>query len=404
MTARAGAWAGRTTESPAGPPAKAAAGLRVDQLRGFRIGVTSDRRSGDLIAALERRGAQVLHAPALKIAPNEQDGSLVAETRALIRTRPEVVLLTTGYGVRRWFEVADAAGLGAELTAVLDAARIFARGPKAVGAVRAAGLLDAQLSETDTTAALVDAVAAPELAGRRVAIQLHGFTDTEQLRRLREVSAQVVTVTPYRWVRPAANDRLPRLVEAACSRQLDAITYTSAPGAAATLETAYAMGLGEAFVAAHVDHVTAAAVGPVTAQPLVDAGIVPIVPDRYRLGALIRLVCEDLTTHHVQVYRCQDTTIEVRGRSVSVGGRSVLLGPSALALFKALAGGEGVVSRADLVAALPEQLDDHALEVAMSRLRRALGVPGLITTVVRRGYRFNGTSVTPETAASPPAP
>ena len=140
----------------AGPPAPA---LRIDQLRGFRIGVTSDRRSGDLIAALERRGAQVLHAPALKIAPNEQDASLITETRELIRTRPEVVLVTTGYGMRRWFEVADTAGLGAELTEVLEAARIFARGPKAVGAVRAAGLVDAQLSETDTTAALVDAVA-----------------------------------------------------------------------------------------------------------------------------------------------------------------------------------------------------------------------------------------------------
>jgi uroporphyrinogen-III synthase len=37
---------------------------------------------------------------------------------------------------------------------------------------------------------------------------------------------------------------------------------------------------------------------------------------------------------------------------------------------------------------LPEAPDDHALEVAMSRLRRSLGVPGLITTVVKRGYRL----------------
>ena len=29
----------------------------------------------------------------------------------------------------------------------------------------------------------------------------------------------------------------------------------------------------------------------------------------------------------------------------------------------------------------------------MSRLRRALGVPGLITTVVKRGYRFNASRV-----------
>ena len=30
-----------------------------------------------------------------------------------------------------------------------------------------------------------------------------------------------------------------------------------------------------------------------------------------------------------------------------------------------------------------------ALEVAISHLRRSLEVPGLISTVVRRGYRFN---------------
>src|SRR3954467_8002184 len=100
----------RAEEVP-GPNVDRPGGLRIDQLRGFRVGVTSDRRSGDLIAALERRGAQILHAPALKIAPNEQDATLVAETRELIRCPPDAVLVTTGYGMRRWFEVADAAGL-----------------------------------------------------------------------------------------------------------------------------------------------------------------------------------------------------------------------------------------------------------------------------------------------------
>jgi uroporphyrinogen-III synthase len=375
------------------PAVLSAPALRIDQLRGFRIGVTSDRRSGDLIAALERRGAQVLHAPALKIAPNDHDSTLVAETRDLIRVRPEVVLVTTGYGMRRWLEVADAAGLGAELTAVLEQSRIFARGPKAVGAVRAAGLVDAELSETDTTASLVDSMVEAGLTGRRVALQLHGYTDDVQLDRLREVSASVSTVTPYRWVRPAAHDRLPRLIEAACSHQLDAITFTSAPGAAATLGTARDLGLADQFVAAHRDHVMAAAVGPVTAEPLRAAGISPVVPDRYRLGALIRLVCDELAAHHVQTFAAGNVLIEVRGRSVAVAGRNVLLGPGALALFKALAASDGVVSRSALVASLPDPLDDHALEVAMSRLRRALEVPGLISTVVRRGYRFNGVRV-----------
>ena len=370
-----------------------ATGTSVEVLRGFRIGVTSDRRSGDLIAALERRGAQVLHAPALTIAPNDRDGSLIIETRELIAARPDVVLVTTGYGMRRWFEVADSAGLGAELTAALDAAQIFARGPKAHGAVRAAGLLDAQTSELDTTASLVDAAIAEGLQDRTVAIQLHGFTDDVQLSRLREVSAHVLTVTPYRWLRPSSPSRLGRLIRAATQHQLDAVTFTSAPVAAATLDAAAQLGLQAEFVAALSGPVTSVAVGPVTAEPLRSAGIEVVVPDRYRLGAMIRLVSEELPARHVRRFRSGDLLVEVRGRNVSVNGRSVTLGPNALALFSTLTASTTVVSRSELIASLPDDLDDHALEVAMSRLRRTLDAPGLITTVVKRGYRFNASRV-----------
>ena len=50
--------------------------------------MTSHRRSQDLIEALERRGAEVLHAPALKIAPVQEDMSLIEDTRAIIAARP----------------------------------------------------------------------------------------------------------------------------------------------------------------------------------------------------------------------------------------------------------------------------------------------------------------------------
>lgn len=367
----------------------AAARTPADVLRGFRIGVTSDRRSADLITALERRGAQVLHAPALTIVPNDQDDSLIAETRRLIATRPEVVLVTTGYGMRRWLEVADAAGLGAELTAALEAARIFARGPKAHGAVRAAGLLDAQTSDLDTTASLVDAVIAAGLRGCRVAVQLHGYTDETALTRLAAISDCVMTVTPYRWAQPNPPDRLSRLIRAACQRQLEALTFTSAPAAAATLEAAEALGVRREFIQAHSDYLASAAVGPVTAEPLREAGIEPLVPDRYRLGALVRLVTEELTQRHTQRFRRDGMIIELRGHQVSVDDRRITLGPSSLALLVALASSNSVLSRDELIDCLPDTRDEHALHMAMSRLRGALDVPGLITTIMKRGYRFN---------------
>jgi uroporphyrinogen-III synthase len=363
--------------------------LGADQLAGFRIGVTSDRRSEDLIAALVRRGAHVVHAPALTIAPNQQDDVLVAETRALIGARPDVVLATTGYGVRRWFEVADVAGLGSELVMALEGAQVYARGPKTMGAVRAAGLNEVQVSHLDTTASLVDQVLATDDPDRTVAVQLHGFTDEEQLTRLRGAVARVLTVTPYRWAKPSGADKLPKLIEAVCQGQLDALTFTSAPAAEATLATARHLGLEQAFVDALRGEVVAAAVGPVTAGPLREAGIEPIQPERFRMGALIRLVCEFLLAERTRVVPTRRGPLLLRGRCVSTDADRVLLGPNALALFRALADAEGgVVTRTTLLGCLPRESDEHALEVSMSRLRRTLPLAGVLDTVVKRGYRL----------------
>jgi uroporphyrinogen-III synthase len=80
-------------------------------------------------------------------------------------------------------------------------------------------------------------------------------------------------------------------------------------------------------------------------------------------------------------------TLELRGHLVSVDSRRVALGPNSLALLLVLASSDSVLSTK--VACLPDDLDEHALHMAISRLRRALGVPGLITTITKRGYRFN---------------
>jgi uroporphyrinogen-III synthase len=140
--------------------AEFAIGFRPDQLRGFRIGVTSDRRSGDLIDAFVRRGAQALHAPTIRMANASSDEPVIADTRAIIEARPDVLLATTAYGVRRWFEVADAAGLGDDLLGALHDTAILVRGPKARGGIRAAGLDDVGMSAEETTESLIEEVLA----------------------------------------------------------------------------------------------------------------------------------------------------------------------------------------------------------------------------------------------------
>ncbi|QTX04480.1 uroporphyrinogen-III synthase [Agromyces archimandritae] len=366
-------------------------GFRPDQLEGFRIGVTSDRRSADLIDAFERRGAQVLHAPTLRIANAQLDDPVIADTRAVIEARPDVLLATTAYGIRRWFEVADAAGLGQELVEALAATAILVRGPKARGGIRAAGLNDVGMSPEETTASLVDTVLAEYPPGLTVAVQLHGVLDPAQLERLRAAHARVLTVEPYRWRMPDdADDRVHRLIDAVCAGTVDCVTFTSAPAVHALFAAAEADGSAGALAEAMRGPVVAAAVGPVTAAPLVDAGIAPLQPERYRMGALIRLVCEHLEHHGVTRLETRHGPLGIRGSVVEVGGRRIALSPAGRSILHTLViAGGSVVSRERLARTLPGTDDEHALEVAMSRLRAALGVPGVIATVVKRGYRVD---------------
>ncbi|GMM95563.1 uroporphyrinogen-III synthase [Microbacterium sp. MTN4-26] len=364
-------------------------GFRADQLEGFRIGVTSDRRSEDLIAAFERRGAEVLHAPTIRMTGVSDDAVVVAETRAIIEARPDYLLATTSYGMRRWVEFADAAGVGDDLHDVLSDARILVRGPKARGAVRAAGLDDVGMSERETTTSLVDLVLRHDIAGKVVAVQLHGFTDQTQLERLAAAGARVLTVAPYRWTAHEDEARVLRLIDTICAGGLDAVTFTSAPAVEALFNVASAAGRLDAVQAALRERAVAAAVGPVTAAPLVEAGVLPIVPDRFRMGALIRLVCEHLESSAVLRAQTEVGTVELRGRLVVCDGGSAVLGPVALSLFRTLMIAEGTtVSREELAESAPERLDDHAVDAAMSRLRQALPDARVVATVIKRGYRL----------------
>ncbi len=371
------------------PLLPSAPGFRADQLDGFRIAVTSDRRSEDLIAAFERRGADVLHAPTIRMTGADDDETLVRETQAIIDAEPNVLLATTSYGIRRWFESADAAGLGDDLLEVLARSRILVRGPKARGAVRAAGLDDHGMSEHETTTSLVDHVLREPVAGATVAVQLHGFTDPVQLDRLRTAGADVLPVSPYRWTVHEDAERVQRLITAICSGGVDAVTFTSAPAVEALFSVADADSRLEELHSALRSTVLSAAVGPVTAAPLVSAGILPIVPDRFRMGALVRLLCEHLERSALRIETATGP-LEVRGSQVRLDGRRATLSPIARALFSALVRANGAtLSRRDLSDAAPGALDDHAVDVAISRLRQALPDPNLVQTVIKRGYRLN---------------
>ncbi|MGW6294606.1 uroporphyrinogen-III synthase [Streptomyces sp. NPDC055058] len=358
-------------------------------LAGFTVGVTAARRADELGALLERRGAVVLHAPALRIVPLSDDSELLAATKDLIGRAPDIAIATTAIGFRGWMSAADGWGLGEDLLATLRGARILARGPKVKGAVRAAGLTEEWSPSSESMAEVLERLLAEGVDGLRVAIQLHGEPLPGFVESLRAGGAEVVGVPVYRWLPPEDLGPVDRLLDAAVARTLDAVTFTSAPAAASLLARAEERGRLDDLLAALGRDVLPACVGPVTALPLQARGIGTVHPERFRLGPLVQLLCRDLPAR-ARSLPVAGHRLEIRGHAAVVDGELRPVPPAGMSLLRALARRPGwVVARGDLLRALPGAgRDEHAVETAMARLRAALGAPQLIQTVVKRGYRL----------------
>ncbi len=357
-------------------------------LAGYTVAVTAARRREELGALLDRRGARVVHAPAIRIVPLADDAELVSATRAVLAAPVDLVVATTGVGFRGWLEAAEAWDL--PLRAHLRGVRVLARGPKARGAIRGAGLVDAWSPASESSAEVLEHLlsgAEGPLPGRRIAVQLHGDPLPELVSGLRAAGADVVQVPVYRWVRPEDTGPLRRLVTAIAARGVDAVTFTSAPAAASLLETADEEGVRAGLLAAFAGGVLAVCVGPVTAAPLEAAGVATRQPERARLGALAREVVARLPERDPLLVAGAHQ-LHVRGYAAVLDGRLVEPAPGPMAVLRALARRPGaVVSRADLIRELSGGGDAHAVEMAVTRLRAALGAP-VVETVVKRGYRL----------------
>ena len=369
---------------PAAPP-----------LAGYRVAVTSARRSEELCTLLRRHGAAVSRAAAITMVALPDDDELHRNTEALIASPPDIVVATTGVGFRGWLAAADGWQLARQLTAALSGARVLARGAKVTGALRAAGLPEEWAPKTESSREVVQYLRQSGIAGCRIAVQLHGATDDwdpfpEFLDQLRSAGAEVVSIRVYRWKPVPAGGDFDQLVTQIAQRHFDGVSFTSAPAVAATLMRAGDLGISDQLLNALRGDVRAMCIGPVTAQPLVRLGVPTSSPKRMRLAALARHIAEELPVLRSRTMQAAGHRIEIRGSYVMVDDTLQSLSPAAMAILRALAHRPGVVvTRRELLRTLPGSANDpHAVDSAVLRLRKALGDRDIVATVVKRGYRL----------------
>ncbi|WP_072687876.1 uroporphyrinogen-III synthase [Rhodococcus marinonascens] len=373
-------------------------------LSGFTIGITASRRAEEFATLLTRRGASVMQAPAIRIVPSADDGELERVTREIIDNPPDIVVATTGIGFRGWMAAADGWGQAEELGLALASSRLLARGAKAKGEIRAAGLGEEWSPDSESSAEVLDRLLGEGVEGQRIAVQLHGAgLEAAQLSGaglerelvadfcevLRRAGAEVIAVPVYRWT--PLEDRAPmdRMIELVATGGLDAVSFTSAPAVSTLLKRAEEIGMIELVLHSFRHRVLAACVGSVAAGPLRELEVPTTIPARSRLGALARHIEDELPLRANKIHAAGHE-LSIRGGCVVVDGEVRQLPPAGMSLMRTLGARPGrVVPRDDLLAALPGGGEDtHAVEMAVARLRASLGAPKAVQTVVKRGYRL----------------
>ena len=362
-------------------------------LQGFTVGVTADRRWSEQAELLERRGAVVVHGPAIDTEYLGSDDALRSATVQVIQRRPAYLVATTGIGIRAWFEAAQAWGMGEDLSAALGETRIVARGPKAAAAVQAAGLDVGETVPSERLDDLVGGVLGDSVRGRAVAFQLYGERSSAAVDALRDAGAEVVEVPVYRWRLPADDTPARRLVDAACDGQLDAVTFTSAPAVHNLVAIAGREDRDADLLAAFNERgVLAGCVGPVCAEGARRVGIErPVAPERGRMGLLVRAVADELQQRR-RALRAAGATLVFQGRAASVDDHVVTLTPQERAMLDILLRRpRAVVAKSALLRDVwGGAVDPHALEAAVARLRRRLGPAAPALRSVRgRGYSLD---------------
>ena len=364
----------------------------MQPLAGYRIGVTAARKVEEQVQLLERRGARVVWAPALSTDPNQvDDASLRAATDEVLSRPIDLFLATTGIGMRTWFAAADSWGVLDKLLEALGNAEILARGPKSVGALRARGLRELWAPESEEFEDVLGHLRGRDLTGKRIVVQEHGQSLSMAAHALRRRGADVTTVAIYRVASAEDPEPMFHLVDQIADRELDAVTFTSAPAVAALMEAAGSTGRRDDVIGAFQADVVAACVGPVTAAAFEMWGVPSIYPDRSRLAAMVKQLEVELPSRSGgQTVQVAGHTLLLHGDEVLLDGVAVRLTPAPLAVLQALLVNPGhVVSRRELLAELPSGTasSEHAVEMAVARLRSALGTR-LVQTVVKRGYRL----------------
>ncbi|MFC0215721.1 uroporphyrinogen-III synthase [Paenibacillus chartarius] len=256
------------------------------RLEGKRIALTGPRRSEELGTLIAKMGGVPLFRPAQGTTVLD-DSNIEAEVKRVAEGAFDWMILTTGVGTELLYETAKRLDMAEQFVSSLGGMQIAARGYKTVNMLKKLGLKPVVRDDDGSTAGLLRQMAAFDLSGAKVALQLHGDPAPKLVQWLEAQGAQYREILPYSHT-PPEPEVMDRLLEEIVRGDADAVAFTSTPQSRFLMSHARARGMEQDVIKAFTDRVVAVAVGKVTAQALREEGISRVVvPSEERMGSAI---------------------------------------------------------------------------------------------------------------------
>jgi uroporphyrinogen-III synthase len=255
-------------------------------LDGIRVAITENRYPEQLKQLLERQGATVLSCPLLKETPIEDATGARRFISICENMQVDYIVFYTGVGVDFLFRAVNKPD-------VVSRSRIVARGPKAVNALRRAGIEPNLVAESATTEGIVRTLSKEPLKNKSILVQLYGHENPDLSTALQKQGATVMGVSIYSYTQASDTQAIEDLVKKIFSRDIDAITFTSATQVPFFFRAADVLVDPTKFRNRLKKNVVVVSVGEVTSRALKEAGVQPhVAPSEPKMGPMVKALAE----------------------------------------------------------------------------------------------------------------
>ena len=271
----------------------------TQSLTGLQVISFESRLKNETTGLLQKHGARVVAAPALREVPLSEIPEAKAFAQAVCEGAIDVLVLLTGVGASLLLKAASNYRSRAELVLGLSKLTLICRGPKPSSALKPFGLRPTfAVPEPNTWREVVRKLdAASPVAGKRVWIQEYGTPNLELIHSLSTRGAEVRSIHVYSWALPEDTAPLKAAILKIVRVQAHVAIFTTALQIEHVLSVAREMGMVSAVRRALSSEIVVASVGPVTSEALQRHGIASdIVPGHPKLGHLILAVARHART------------------------------------------------------------------------------------------------------------